>query len=115
MAKKPQSMADDHQAIKYIKDLPENESLTGVRFYDPKSGTVGYWYSQWCYDPPGKAGIWWKEKMGDSRTYPLFLDQLKEALEFQVVGPGFKPPKKPSRKEAKGEREKYQAVMEGVA
>ena len=77
-----------------IKDLPPNKSLTGVRFYDPKTGTVGYWSSQWGYPPPGKAGVWYKVKLTDSRVHPMFLDQLQEALEFEVVSDVFKPPKR---------------------
>ena len=98
---------------RYIKDLPEHKGLGGVRFYDPITGTVGYWVSQWGYEN-GKAGVWWKEKMTDTRVHPLCLDKLQEALQFEVVGPDFKPPKKPSRKQANIEREKYQAVMDGI-
>lgn len=71
-------------ARKKIKDLPKNISLRGVKFHDPKTGTRGYWFSQWGYDD-GKAGIWWKKNMKDSAIYPLFLDNLKEALEFEVL------------------------------
>ena len=69
---------------KKIKDLPSNISLSGVKFRDPKTGTTGYWYSQWGYRG-GKAGIWWKQDMKSGAIFPLFLDDLKEALEFEVL------------------------------
>jgi hypothetical protein len=67
-----------------IKDLPPNISLQGVKFHDPKTKTTGYWFSQWGY-MDGKAGIWWKKDIKSTQTFPLFLDNLKEALEFEVV------------------------------
>lgn len=69
---------------KKIKDLPPNISLGGVKFHDPKTGTTGYWSSQWGYED-GKAGIWWKKDMKATQVFPLFLDNLREALEFEVV------------------------------
>jgi hypothetical protein len=62
-----------------IKDLPKNMNLRGVHFYDPKTKTTGYWYSQWI------KGIWWKRDMKDSQVFPLCLDDVMEALEFEVV------------------------------
>ena len=66
-----------------IKDLPENISLGGIHFKSP-DGTTGYWYSQWGYEN-GKAGIWYKKNRKSTQTFPLFLDNLKEALEFDVL------------------------------
>jgi len=71
---------------KKIKDLPPNISLRGVKFRDPKTKTTGYWYSQWGYEN-GKAGVWYKPDMSKGQIFPLFLDDLKEALEFEVVEP----------------------------
>lgn len=68
--------------IKRIKDLNPNESLSGVRF--KHNGAKWYWYSQWGY-PDGKAGIWCKKDMKDTQVFPIFLDKLEEALEFEVV------------------------------
>ena len=76
-------------AKKKIRDLPENGSLRGVKFHDPKTGTTGVWYSQWGY-PDGKAGVWWKKDMKSGSIFPLFLDNLKEALEFEVIETGGK-------------------------
>jgi hypothetical protein len=69
---------------KKIKDLPEKGSLLGVKFHDPKTGTKGYWFSQWGYED-GKAGVWWKKDMKSTQVFPLLLDNLKEALEFYVM------------------------------
>ncbi len=70
--------------VKRIKDLPPNINLRGVKFKDPKTGTTGYWYSQWGYED-GKAGVWYKSDMSKERIFPLFLDELEEALEFEVI------------------------------
>lgn len=70
--------------IKRIKDLPKTITLRGVHFRDPRTGITGYWYSQWGYEN-GKAGVWFKKDMKETRTYPLFLDKLQEALEFEVL------------------------------
>jgi len=72
------------KAKKKIKDLPEHTNLMGVKFHDPKTGTKGYWFSQWGYKD-GKAGVWWKKDMRSGQVYPLFLDDLKESLEFYVL------------------------------
>jgi hypothetical protein len=69
---------------KKIKDLPKQMSLQGVKFYDPKTKTKGCWFSQWGYED-GKAGIWWKKDMKSGQVFPLFLDNLKESLEFEVL------------------------------
>ena len=66
-----------------IKDLPGNISLGGVRFKTP-DGTIGYWVSQWGYEG-GKAGIWYKKDRYATRVFPLFLNDIKEALEFDVL------------------------------
>ena len=71
-------------AKRKIKDLPKNINLRGVKFHDPKTGTTGFWYSQWDYKG-GKAGIWYKTDMKSGQVFPLFLDKLEEALEFEVL------------------------------
>ena len=71
------------KATTKIKDLPQGTGLRGVKFHDPKTGTTGFWYSQWGYEG-GKAGIWWKKDMRSDTMFPLFLDNLKEAHEFEV-------------------------------
>ncbi len=71
-------------AKRKIKDLPENISLGGIKFRDPRTKTVGYWVSQWGYEN-GEAGIWYRTDMNSTQVHPLFLDNLKEALEFEVM------------------------------
>jgi len=67
-----------------IKDLPPSTSLGGIKFRDPKTGTVGYWVAQWGY-PEGKAGVFYSLHPQCTQIYPLFLDNLQEALEFEVL------------------------------
>ena len=67
-----------------IEDLPRDKSLGGIKFRHPETGEVCYWVSQWGY-PDGKAGVWYKTDLGSTRIFPLFLDKLEEALEFEVV------------------------------
>jgi len=62
-----------------IKDFPGNESLRGVRFRYPGDGQVYYWYSQW------EKGVWGKKDMADTKICPLFCDDLREALEWEVI------------------------------
>ena len=70
-----------------IKDLPNETNLDGVKFFDPKTKTTGYWCSQWGY-ADGKAGIFYKKDMQSTQVFPLFLDNLKDALEFTVLEKG---------------------------
>jgi hypothetical protein len=62
-----------------IKDLDENKSLANVRFIYPGDGQKYYWRSQWA------KGVWGKKNIGDSRIIPLFVDDLKDTLEWEVV------------------------------
>lgn len=62
-----------------IKDLPENVSLENVRFRYPGDGQSYYWASQW-----GK-GVWGKKDLSSCQIFPLFCENLEEALEWEVV------------------------------
>ena len=62
-----------------IKDLPDGQPLEGVRFIYPVDNQPYYWISQW-----GK-GVWGKKNMDDTRVYPLFVDDIKDALEWEVL------------------------------
>ncbi len=62
-----------------IKDLPENMNLGTVRFIHPETKQPVYWFSQW------QKGIFYKEDPQSTRIYPLCMDDLKEALEFEVA------------------------------
>ena len=61
-----------------IKDLPENISLRGTRFIYPRDGKPYYWSSQW------QKGVWAKKKMDSKQLFPLFVNNLEEALEWEV-------------------------------
>lgn len=62
-----------------IKDLPEGISLGNICFIYPKDNQKYYWASQW-----GK-GVWGKKDKYSSHIIPLFVDDIKEALEWEVV------------------------------
>ena len=62
-----------------IKDLPKSSSMSGVRFIYPLDGAKYYWVSQW------HKGVWGKKQMKDTQIHPLFCDDLKETLEWEVV------------------------------
>jgi hypothetical protein len=65
------------QPTKRIKDLPPTVGLLGVRFIYPGDGKAYYWYSQW------QKGVWGRKRMEDSQMFPLFCDDLKDALPAQ--------------------------------
>lgn len=62
-----------------IKDLPDDVSLGSVKFKHPKTGEVCVWISQW------NKGIWYKTDEKNSQMFPLFVENVEEALEFEVV------------------------------
>lgn len=64
---------------KRIKDLPSNIGLEGIRFIYPKTKEKYYWFSQW------EKGVWGKKDLHSAQLFPLFVDDLKEALEWEVV------------------------------
>jgi hypothetical protein len=61
-----------------IKDLPQNIRLTGTRFIYPMDGKPYYWFSQWY------KGVWGKTDMASSEILPLIVNDLKEAMEWEV-------------------------------
>jgi hypothetical protein len=62
-----------------IKDLPKNISLEGIRFIYPLDGKPYYWTSQW------NKGVWGKTSLSDNQIYPLFVNELEDVLEWEVV------------------------------
>lgn len=62
-----------------IKDLPKDKSLLGIRFTYPGYGKAYYWHSQW------PKGVWGKRKPSDSQVFPLFCDNLEQALDWVIV------------------------------
>ncbi|MEK6880183.1 MAG: hypothetical protein AABY22_11265 [Nanoarchaeota archaeon] len=65
--------------IKTINDLPRNISLGGLKFKHPETGEACYWRSQW------QKGVWYKKDLTSSQIFPLFVNDLKEALKFEVI------------------------------
>lgn len=61
-----------------IKDLDSKMSLEGVKIKTP-SGEIGYWVSQW------QRGVWIRKKLGNSQVNPIFVEDLKEVLEWEVL------------------------------
>jgi hypothetical protein len=62
-----------------IKDLPQDVSLTGTRFICPMDGKPYYWLSHW------EQGVLGKKDMASSEILPLFVNDLMEALEWEVA------------------------------
>ena len=73
-----------------IKDLPEDERLRGVKVRIPhadrlqeyagiQAGAEVYIESLWA------KGVWVKKSQGDTRIYPVFVKDLQEVLEWEVV------------------------------
>lgn len=62
-----------------INDLPKTQSLGGVRFRYPGDGQVYHWVSQW------QKGVWGKKDPSSGQIFPLFCEDIKEALEWEVV------------------------------
>lgn len=62
-----------------IKDLPQDQSIRGVAFKHPETGKRCYWYSQW------QKGVWYKTDMKSEQVFPLHVDDLKDAAEFDVI------------------------------
>ena len=61
-----------------IKDLPEDTNLGGVKV-KTDSGQIGYWKSQW------NKGVWLTKEFGDAKVFPVYVDDLKYCLEWEVL------------------------------
>ena len=72
-------MAKNKKVVKRIKDLPEDMDLRGVRFRHHQTGETVIWHSQWA------GGVWYKVVESLETVHPLFLDNINDALEFEVV------------------------------
>jgi hypothetical protein len=62
-----------------IRDLPNDEAFAHVRFIYPGDGKPYYWYSQW------NKGVWGKKEQNSQQIFPLFVDELKQAMGWEVV------------------------------
>lgn len=60
-----------------LKDLPGDTSLNILKV-KTSEGVVGYWKSQWV------RGVFLSDGESD-RVYPQFLDDLADALEWEVT------------------------------
>jgi len=63
----------------HIKDLSTKGPLAGVKFIFPKDGEAYYFVSMWA------KGVWGRRKKDDIRVIPLFIEDPKEVLEWEVV------------------------------
>ncbi len=61
-----------------IKDLDPKTNLGGVKV-KTTSGQIGYWKSQW------QKGVWLTDTPDGTRLKPVFIDDIKEALEWEVL------------------------------
>ncbi len=65
--------------IKTIKDLPEGfGGLSQIKIKAP-DGTIGWWVSQW------NKGVWVRKEKGDNQVHPVFVENLEECLEWEIV------------------------------
>jgi len=62
-----------------IKDLPADTNMGVVRFIHPETKQPVYWFSQW------QKGIWYKTDLASKQFLPLFVDDLKDALDLEVA------------------------------
>lgn len=62
-----------------IKDLPKDKLLDGVVFLHPESGERCIWKSRW------QKGVWFKKDAASDQVFPLQVENLQDALEFEVV------------------------------
>ncbi len=62
-----------------IKDLDPKKPLGGVRFRYPGDGQLYYWHSQW------PKGVWGKKDQSSSQVFPLDVNALTDAMEWEVV------------------------------
>ena len=80
-----------------IKDLPEGSTLNNVRFIYPGDGQAYYWTSQW------QKGIWGKKDLSSGQIFPLFVENIRDALEWEVADETETKPKKKLKKPKQSE------------
>ena len=64
---------------KIINDLPPTQSLDGVKFRHPETGETCFFFSQW------NKGVWYKKDPKSQQIFPLFVDDLKDVLKFELA------------------------------
>ncbi len=67
------------EKIKTIADLPKGfGGLNKIKVKAP-DGTIGWWVSQW------DKGVWLRKEKGDTQIHPIFVEDLKECLTWEIV------------------------------
>lgn len=61
-----------------VNELPEGISMSQVKVKTP-DGTEGWWVSQW------DKGVWLRKEKGETRIHPIFVNDLRECLTWEVV------------------------------
>ncbi len=81
-----------------IKELPQGSTLNNVRFIYPGDGKAYYWTSQW------QKGIWGKKDLNSGQIFPLFVENIQDALEWEIFDEKNEPkPKKKLKKRKQSE------------
>lgn len=68
-------------------ELPNGEQPNGIRFKHPKSAEICFWV-MWFNKSDhldNKGVLFYKTDPLSTKVYPMFLDSIEEALEFEVV------------------------------
>lgn len=67
------------QVINTIAELPKDfGGFDKIKVKSP-CGTTGWWVSQW------QKGVWLRKEKGDTRVHPVFVEDLKECLNWKIV------------------------------
>lgn len=62
-----------------IKDLKPTVPLSGTTFRHPETGEKVIWVSQW------NRGVWFKKDADNNQVFPLPVENIQDALEFEVA------------------------------
>lgn len=65
--------------VKTICDLKETRILMNQVKVKTLTGSEGWWVSQWT------KGVWLRKEIGDSRVFPVFVDDLEECYKWEVL------------------------------
>lgn len=62
-----------------IRDLPSGTKMEDVQFINPYDNEKYWWISQW------DRGVWGKKDKSSSTITPIFVEDLSEVLDWEVV------------------------------
>lgn len=66
--------------ITTVADLPKGTMMGTVKVKTPgPEGITGWWVSQW------DKGVWIRKEKGETRIHPVFVENLKECMDWEVV------------------------------